>query len=237
MEASPALQPLCVDAQFMALILTFPLGQHVTLDIILPPYGARPPTASTTSPHPQASLVMDYLNMFHGQWPMPVYGRMVDRLKVRLTFCHLLFPPLTRHGSVNHLWTRTTLHRAKQLAHINLQVPRGLPAAYALVDSIIWHDSESELHSQTDSEILRTPERHHVKPPFRERNPLSQRHQFCAQYFIHRAHIKKTCSCKHFCLVFMTDMCWPCITFVQFAAYAVFVTCQCSFCLATLCLL
>ena len=148
MESLQALQPLRVDAHFMAVIMAFLIGQHVTLDIILPPFGGRPPLASTESPHPQTSLVMDYLNQFQGCWPTPVGGRMVDRFKVRLTFCHLLLPPLTRYGSVNRLWMHMSLslHRAKQLARINLQAPRGLPRAYALVDSIIWHDSESEYH-------------------------------------------------------------------------------------------
>ena len=165
MESLQALQPLCVDTHFMAVIMAFLIGQHVTLDIILPPFGGRPPSASTESPHPQTSLVMDYLNQFQGCWPMPVSGRMVDRFKVRLTFCHLLFPPLTRYGSVNRLWMHMSLHRAKQLAHINLQAPRGLSRAYALVDSIVWHDSESEYHSQTDSEILCTLQCRFVRSP------------------------------------------------------------------------
>ena len=161
MESLQALQPLCVDTHFMAVIMAFLIGQHVTLDIILPPFGGRPPSASTESPHPQTSLVMDYLNQFQHYWPTPVSGRMVDRL----TFCHLLFPPLTRYGSVNRLWMHMSLHRAKQLAHINLQAPRGLPRAYALVDSIVWHDSESEYHSQPDSEILCTRQCRFVRSP------------------------------------------------------------------------
>ena len=156
MASLEALQPLCFDGHFMAVIMTFLIGQHVQLDIILPPFGGRPPSASTERPHPQAASVMDYLNQFQGCWPMPLTGRMVDRFKVRLTFCHLMFQPLTRYGSVNCLWMHMSLRRAKQLAHITLQAPRGLPRAYAVVDSIVWHDSESEYHSQTDSEILCT---------------------------------------------------------------------------------
>ena len=100
MESLEALQPLCLDAHFMAIIMTFLIGQHVQLDIILPPFGGRPPSASTERPHPQASLVMDYLNQFQGCWPMPVTGIAVDRFGIRLTFCHLLFAPLARLGSV-----------------------------------------------------------------------------------------------------------------------------------------
>ena len=34
----------------MAVIMTFLIGQHVQLDIILPPFGGRPPSASTERP-------------------------------------------------------------------------------------------------------------------------------------------------------------------------------------------
>ena len=165
MESLEALQPLCLDAHFMAIIMTFLIGQHVQLDIILPPFGGRPPSASTERPHPQASLVMGYLNKFQGCWPMPVTGRAVDRFRIRLTFCHLLMAPLARLGSVSRFRMEMSLRRAQQLAHITLRAPRGLPRAYALVDSIVWHDSESEYHAQTDAEILCTLQCHFARSP------------------------------------------------------------------------
>ena len=161
MDSVSALHPLTVDVHFMNLVMNFLLGQQVTLDIILPPYGgmppqSRPPTVPTSWVHPQTSFVMRHVHQFQSQWPMPVQGLMDGRRKIRITFCHLTFSPLIRYGAVCHFWLKVSLHSAKRLAHINLNVPRGLPASYQLVDTIVWHDSESDLHKQTDCEILST---------------------------------------------------------------------------------
>ena len=147
----------------MNLIMNFLIGQHITLDIVMPPLGAlppqvRPPTLPDSWSHPQLSLVTQYLRQFQDQWPidMKVSGHPVDRYKFRIMFCHLTFTPLCRYGAVNRFWLRMTVLKAKQLAHINLHVSRGLPASYQWVDTIMWRESESESHSQTDCEILCT---------------------------------------------------------------------------------
>ena len=89
-----------------------------------------------------------------------------NQISFRFTFCHVRFPQLTQYGSVNKLWMSTTLHRAQQMGYISLYIPRGLPAAYAMVASIIWHDSGCELHTQTDTDILCTLQWQTVKKPF-----------------------------------------------------------------------
>ena len=161
MDMPPALQPLTVDVYFMNLIMNFLLGQHVTLDIVMLPFGAlppqcRPPTLPESWSHPQTTLVRNYLRQFQDQWPMQVRGHMMDRYTFRIMFRHLTFAPLIRYGAVDRFWMRMTLQKARQLAHINLHVSRSLPASYQWVDTIVWHDSESDLHSQTDCEILCT---------------------------------------------------------------------------------
>ena len=149
MDMPSALQPLTVDVYFMNLIMNFLIGQHITLDIVMPPLGAlppqvRPPTLPDSWSHPQLSLVMQYLRQFQDQWPinMKVSGHPVDRYKFRIMFCHLTFTPLCRYGAVNRFWLRMTVLKAKQLAHINLHVSRGLPASYQWVDTIMWRESE-----------------------------------------------------------------------------------------------
>ena len=131
MDMPSALQPLTVDVYFMNLIMNFLIGQHITLDIVMPPLGAlppqvRPPTLPDSWSHPQLSLVMQYLRQFQDQWPidMKVSGHPVDRYKFRIMFCHLTFTPLCRYGVVNRFWLRMTVLKAKQLAHINLHVSR-----------------------------------------------------------------------------------------------------------------
>ena len=149
MDMPSALQPLTVDVYFMNLIMNFLIGQHITLDIVMPPLGALPPQVRPpTLP----------LRQFQDQWPMDmkVSGHPVDRYKFRIMFCHLTSTPLCRYGAVNRFWLRMTVLKAKQLAHINLHVSRGLPASYQWVDTIMWRESESESHSQTDCEILCT---------------------------------------------------------------------------------
>ena len=163
MDSSSALQPITVDVYFMNVIMNFLIGQHVILDIVMPPFGAlppqvRPPTLPDSWSHPQLSLVMQYLGKFQEQWPMSmrVRGCLVDRYKYRIMFRHLSFTPLCRYGAVNRFWLHMTVQQARQYAHINLRVSRSLPASYQLVDTIVWLDSESESHLQTDCEILCT---------------------------------------------------------------------------------
>ena len=163
MDTPSALQPLTVDAYFTNLTMNFLIGQHVTLDIATPPFGAlppqvRPPTLPDSWSHPQQSLVMQYLRQFQDQWPadMKVRGCLMDRYKFRIMFRHMTFAPLSRYGAVDRFWLRMTMQKARQFAHINLHVSRGLPASYQWVDTIVWHDSESDSHSQTDCEILCT---------------------------------------------------------------------------------
>ena len=91
----------------MNVIMNFLIGQYVTVDIVMPPFGAlppqvRPPTLPDSWSHPQLSLVQQYLRQFQEQWPidMKVSGCLVDRYKYRVEFRHLTFAPLCRYGAV-----------------------------------------------------------------------------------------------------------------------------------------
>ena len=147
----------------MNVIMSFLIGQHVTLDIVMPPFGAlppqvRPPTLPDSWSHPQLSLVIQYLGKFQEQWPvgMRIRGCLVDRYKYRIRFLHLNFTPLCWYGAVNRLWLRLTVQQARQYARVNLRVSRGLPASYQLVDTIVLLDVQGESHLQTECEILCT---------------------------------------------------------------------------------
>ena len=147
----------------MNVIMNFLIGQYVTVDIVMPPFGAlppqvRPPTLPDSWSHPQLSLVQQYLRQFQEQWPidMKVSGCLVDRYKYRVEFRHLTFAPLCRYGAVDRFWLHMTVQKARQFAYINLRVSRSLPASYQWVDTVVWRDSEGESHLQTDCEILCT---------------------------------------------------------------------------------
>ena len=114
MDMPSALQPLTVDVYFMNLIMNFLIGQHITLDIVMPPLGAlppqvRPPTLPDSWSHPQLSLVMQYLRQFQDQWPidMKVSGHPVDRYKFRIMFCHLTFMFLVVYPLHISGWTQS----------------------------------------------------------------------------------------------------------------------------------
>ena len=73
------------------------------------------------------SLVLDYLNHFQRQWPIPVQGQLINRFQLRFTFRHVHFRQLVPIGAVSQLWLTTVLFLSQHLGYINLPVPIGLP--------------------------------------------------------------------------------------------------------------
>ena len=42
------------------------------------------------------------------------------------------------------------------MGHVDYRAPRPLPRQFEVVDTVIFHDSESEFHGQTDSDRMST---------------------------------------------------------------------------------
>ena len=54
------------------------------------------------------------------------------------------------------------------MGHVDYRAPRQLPRQFEVVDTVIFHDSESEFHGQTDSDRMSTLNFMPLFPPIRQ---------------------------------------------------------------------
>ena len=149
MESSPTTMApmLFTEAVFLVQLVRYVLGQHVTLDIQLPPPWSR---VHQRADPPLLVRVGQHLQQFQQQWPFVVQGHRLGNYSFRIMFVHAVLRQYTVYASVNRSWCSAVSHHAIQLGRVNY---RPLPRQYEVVTTIT---SESEFHGQTDSELLNT---------------------------------------------------------------------------------
>ena len=141
------------EAAFIVQLVRCIVGQHVTLDVQLPPPWSRV--------HQRADplllvLVQQHLEQFQQQWPIEVQGHRLGNYSVRIMFTHALPRQCSACASVSRAWYRAVSYRVLDMGHVNYRAPRPLPRQYEVVDNVIFYESESEFHGQTDSYMLST---------------------------------------------------------------------------------
>ena len=144
---------LFAEAAFFVQLVRYFVGQHVTLDAQLPPPWSR--VHQRADPRLLA-IVQQHLEQFQQQWPIEVQGHRLGNYSVRIMFTHALPRQCSVYASVSRAWYSAVSYSVRDMGHVNYRAPRPLPRQYEVVDTVIFHDSESEFHGQTDSDTLST---------------------------------------------------------------------------------
>ena len=141
------------EAQFLVQLVTYVMGQHVTLDVQLPPPwmrrlpGSEPPLLELVQFHPQR---------YQQQWPMEIHGHRLGNFSFRIMFTHMLPRQCLVFASVSRDWYSAVCYLIRNMGHVDYRAPRPLPRQFEVVDTVIFHDSEPEFHGQTDSDMIST---------------------------------------------------------------------------------
>ena len=89
------------EAEFLVQLVRCVMGQHVTLDVQLPPPWMRRLPGSEP---PLMELVQFHLERFQQQWPMEIPGHRLGNFSFRIMFTHVLPRQCTVFASVNRAW-------------------------------------------------------------------------------------------------------------------------------------
>ena len=144
---------MSTDAQFLIQLIPYVMGQHVTLDVQLPPPWMRRLPGSEP---PLLELVQYHLQRYQQQWPIEISSHRLGNFSFRVMFMHMLPKQCPVFASVNRAWYSAVCSRIRNMGHVDYRAPRPLPRQFEVVDTVIFHDSESEFHGQTDSDRMST---------------------------------------------------------------------------------
>ena len=119
--ASPVmsfLSYLLQDVQYVSILNSWLMGQHVTLDIIFPP---RPAQIHRTAA--AFELGQQYVQYFQRTWSICGQGSQAGKYMIRIVFSHVEFHHLPVFGAVNKIWHNAICSRAPQLGFVNFKAP------------------------------------------------------------------------------------------------------------------
>ena len=156
---------MSTDAQFLIQLISYVTGQHVTLDVQLPPPWMR--TLPGSEP-PLLELVQHHLQRYQQQWPIEINSHRLGNFSFRVMFTHMLPKQCPVFASVSRAWDSAVCYLIRNMGHVDYRAPRPLPRQFEVVDTIIFHDSESEFHGQTDSDRMSTLNFMPLFPPIRQ---------------------------------------------------------------------
>ena len=155
---------MSTDAQFLIQLISYVMGQHVTLDIQLPPPWMR--TLPGSEP-PLLELVQYHLQRYQQQWPIEINSHRLGNFSFRVMFTHMLPKQCPVFASVSRPWYSAVCYLIRNMGHVDYRAPRPVPGQFEVVDTVIFHDSESEFHGQTDSDRMSTLNFMPLFPPIR----------------------------------------------------------------------
>ena len=141
----------CTEPEFLVQLVKCVMGQHVTLDVQLPPPWMRRLPGSEP---PLMELVQFHVERFQQQWPMEIQGHRLGNLSFRIMFTHVRPRQCTIFASVNRAWYSAVCYQVHNMGHVDYRAPRPLSRQSEVVDTVTFHDSESEFHGQTDSDRI-----------------------------------------------------------------------------------
>ena len=155
MELSPTstMSAMSTDAQFLVQLIPYAMGQHVTLDVQLPPPWMRRLPGSEA---PLLELVQFHIQRYQQRWPIEINSHRLGNFSFRVMFTHMLPRQCPVFASVSRAWYSAVCFRIRNMGHVDYRAPRQLPRQFEVVDTVIFHDSESEFHGQTDSDRIST---------------------------------------------------------------------------------
>ena len=155
---------ISTEAQFLTQLISYVMGQHVILDAQLPPPWMR--TLPGSEP-PLLELVQYHLQRYQQQWPIEITGHRLGNFSIRVMFTHVLPKQCPVYASVSRAWYSAVCYFIRNMGHVDYRAPRPLPRQLEVVDTVIFHDSESEFHGQTDSDSMSTLNFMPLFPPIR----------------------------------------------------------------------
>ena len=141
------------DLQFLIQLLMYVMGQRVTLDVQLPPPWMRRIPGSEP---PLEEIYRFHLHRYQTQWPIEISGHRLGRFSFRVIFTHLAPHQCPFYASVCREWYSAVCVRTHNMGHVDYRAPRPLPRQYEVVDTVIFHESQSEFHGQVDSDLFST---------------------------------------------------------------------------------
>ena len=156
---------MCTDVQFLVKLIPYVMGQHVTLDVQLPPLWMRRLPGSEP---PLLELVQYHLQRYQQQWPIEINSHRLGNFSFRVMFTHMLPKQCPVFASVSRAWYSAVCYRIRNIGHVDYRAPRPLPRQFEVVDTVIFHDSESEFHGQTGSDRMSTLNFMPLFPPIRQ---------------------------------------------------------------------
>ena len=151
LSSARTVSTLGTEAQFLVQLVTYVMGQHVTLDVQLPPPWMRRLPGSEP---PLLELVQFHLQRYQQQWPVEIQGHRLGNFSFRIMSTHML--PRQVFASVSRHWYSAVCYLIRNMGHVDYRAPRPLSRQFEVVDTVIFHDSESEFHGQTDSDMIST---------------------------------------------------------------------------------
>ena len=105
---------------------------------------------------PLLELVQFHLQRYQQQWPIEINSHRFGNFSFRVMFTHMLPKQCPVFASVSRAWYRAVCYRIRNMGHVDYRAPRQLPRQFEVVDTVIFRDSESEFHGQTDSDRMST---------------------------------------------------------------------------------
>ena len=153
LSSTSTVSAMSTDAQFLVQLIPYAMGQHVILDVQLPPpWMSRLPGSEP----PLLELVQFHLQRYQQQWPIEINSHRLRNFSFRVMFTHMLPRQCPVFASVSKAWYSAVCFRILNMGHVDYRAPRQLPRQFEVVDTVIFHDSESEFHGQTDSDRIST---------------------------------------------------------------------------------
>ena len=153
LSSTSTVSAVSTDGQFLIQLLPYAMGQHVTLDVQLPPPWTRRLPGSEP---PLLELVQFHIQRYQQQWPIEIHSHRLGNFSFRVMFTHMLPRQCPVFASMSRAWYSAVCFRIHNMGHVDYRSPRQLLRQFEVVDTVIFHDSESEFHGQTDSDRIST---------------------------------------------------------------------------------
>ena len=113
-------------------------------------------------------LIQHHLQRYQQQWPIEINSHRLGNFSFRVMFTHMLPKQCPVFASVSRAWYSAVCYRIGNMGHVDYRAPRQLPRQFEVVDTVIFHDSESEFHGQADSDTMSTLNFMPLFPPIRQ---------------------------------------------------------------------